>query len=570
MSFLNKMKVKTKLLLSFIIVAILIGVVGAIGIISLKASEKNSENMYNNNLQSVYLMSDVKQGLLEIKSDVLQLVYVKDASVKSALEKDIKDNTTEDSNDIVQFQKITMSDQEKQIVTTFNSQLAVYRTVRANVITLVDAGNLAEAVKQYPALVTANDQMLTSLDKLITSNIDSAKAADLNNKAITAGSSKLMTILLIAGLVIAIGLGLILTKNIVAPLKKIIELAENLAKFDLTYDYAVTRKDEFGKAGGALAVAQQNIKELVKAIIANSQDMSASSEELSATVEELSSKTQLMDSEIKGITAGIQDTSAASEQITASVQEVDANINQLSGKALEGSNSSIKSKEKATAAVEKGKDAIKEVRVLYADKKNSMLKAIEEGKVVDNIKVMAEAIASIAAQTNLLALNAAIEAARAGEQGKGFAVVAEEVRKLAEQSAEAVTGITETIVKVQSSFKNLSGNGSDVLKFINEKVDPKFEELGDMGNQYYNDADFVSKMSEEIASMSEELTATVTQVSSAVQNMSETAQKSSEHAEVIETNIHETTKAIDQVAETAQNQAELALKLNEMIQKFKI
>lgn len=570
MSFLNKMKVKTKLLLSFIIVAILIGVVGAIGIISLKASEKNSENMYNNNLQSVYLMSDVKQGLLEIKSDVLQLVYVKDASVKSALEKDIKDNTTEDSNDIVQFQKITMSDQEKQIVTTFNSQLAVYRTVRANVITLVDAGNLAEAVKRYPALVTANDQMLTSLDKLITSNIDSAKAADLNNKAITAGSSKLMTILLIAGLVIAIGLGLILTKNIVAPLKKIIELAENLAKFDLTYDYAVTRKDEFGKAGGALAVAQQNIKELVKAIIANSQDMSASSEELSATVEELSSKTQLMDSEIKGITAGIQDTSAASEQITASVQEVDANINQLSGKALEGSNSSIKSKEKATAAVEKGKDAIKEVRVLYADKKNSMLKAIEEGKVVDNIKVMAEAIASIAAQTNLLALNAAIEAARAGEQGKGFAVVAEEVRKLAEQSAEAVTGITETIVKVQSSFKNLSGNGSDVLKFINEKVDPKFEELGDMGNQYYNDADFVSKMSEEIASMSEELTATVTQVSSAVQNMSETAQKSSEHAEVIETNIHETTKAIDQVAETAQNQAELALKLNEMIQKFKI
>ena len=155
-----------------------------------------------------------------------------------------------------------------------------------------------------------------------------------------------------------------------------------------------------------------------------------------------------------------------------------------------------------------------------------MLKAIEDGKIVDNIKIMADTIASIAEQTNLLALNAAIEAARAGEQGKGFAVVAEEVRKLAEQSSEAVTGIQDTIVKVQDAFKNLSENGSDVLIFINENVDPQFEEFENVGNQYYNDSDFVSQMSEEIASMSEELTATVDQVSQAVQNMSETSQKS--------------------------------------------
>ena len=207
----------------------------------------------------------------------------------------------------------------------------------------------------------------------------------------------------------------------------------------------------------------------------NSQDMSASSEELSATVQELTSKTEEIDNAVANIAYEMQESSSSSEEITASVEEVDSSINELSEKAMEGSNNANKSKERATEVEKKGKEAIEEVRNLYEEKKKNMLMAIEDGKVVDNIKVMADTIASISEQTNLLALNAAIEAARAGEQGKGFAVVAEEVRKLAEQSSQAVTGIQDTIVKVQNAFKNLSGTGSEVLKFINENVHQQFE-----------------------------------------------------------------------------------------------
>ena len=459
---------------------------------------------------------------------------------------------------------------EKQIWPTFKNQLNQYRTIRDNVVKLVDAGNYDEAVKQYQQIPAIRDAMIENLDKLININIDSAKTANVNNHSIYLNSNNTMTILMIVGLLIAIGIGLLISKDINTPLLKIVDLAENMAKFDLSNNYQVTRKDEFGKTGGALTKAQENIKELIKTIMDNSQDMSASSEELSATVEELSSKAEEIDSAVTNIVSGIQETSAVSEEITASVEEVDSSINELSGKAMEGSNNAIQSKERATEVEKKGKEAIKEVRNLYEEKKKNMLKAIEDGKVVDNIRVMADTIASISEQTNLLALNAAIEAARAGEQGKGFAVVAEEVRKLAEQSSQAVTGIQDTIVKVQDAFKNLSENGNDVLKFINENVDPQFEEFENIGNQYYSDSDFVSKMSEEIASMSEELTATVGQVSEAIQNMAETSQKSSEHAETIKESIDETTKAIEQVAITAQSQAELAQKLNEMVLKFKI
>ncbi|EKY01557.1 methyl-accepting chemotaxis protein signaling domain protein [Selenomonas sp. oral taxon 138 str. F0429] len=75
---------------------------------------------------------------------------------------------------------------------------------------------------------------------------------------------------------------------------------------------------------------------------------------------------------------------------------------------------------------------------------------------MEEINLLADSIKQITDQTNLLALNAAIEAARAGEAGKGFSVVAEEIRRLAEQSNEAINKIQETTGVIVSSVEELS------------------------------------------------------------------------------------------------------------------
>jgi methyl-accepting chemotaxis protein len=378
------------------------------------------------------------------------------------------------------------------------------------------------------------------------------------------------TLLAIVGIIFALISQFFIPRDIDKSIVKMVNLAENLSKFNLACNYEISRNDEFGKAFKAMEKAQENLRNFVREITENFNQMNSSSQELSAVAEELSAKVEDIDSSIAGVATGIEGNSAAAEEITASVEEVDSSINELSQKALEGSNNANSFKKRASAAKKNGEDAIKESQELYENKANNVVKAIEDGKVVENIKAMADTIASIAEQTNLLALNASIESARAGEQGKGFAVVADEVGKLAEQSSKAVVGIQDTIVKVQEAFRNLAQYSEDVLKFINENVNRKFENFQELGSKYYEDSEFLSKMSDEMASTSEELAATINQVSEAVQNVANTSQESSGHVESVKSSVDETTKAIEQVALSAQTHAELAQKLNKMLSKFTI
>lgn len=573
MGFLKNIKVKVKLIIGFLIVAFLIGIVGGVGIISLKSVGENAKKMYNQNLQNVYMLTDMKQNLTQIKSDLADLLNSKDeqdSGIKTKLEKEIEDNKTENDKYISQLQNTLTDEEEKRIFEEFNGELKQYRNSRENTIKLIDAGNYTGAMEQYRDIPKITDLMFQSLDQLIEANLKESSNANDNIVSIYTKSTIIMTALSIMGLILAIVIGLVLTNDINKPLQVINLFGEKLASYDLSYDFNVTRGDEFGKAGASLFKAQENIKELVKTIIENSQNMSASSEELSATVQELTSKAISVDEAINNISINMQEASAGAEEISASIQEVDSSINILSQKAMDGSSNANSAKERAIEVKNNSQKALNEAKQISNEKQQRMTKVIEDGKVVDNIRVMANTIADIAEQTNLLALNAAIEAARAGEMGKGFSVVAEEVRTLAEQSAEAVNNIQETIIKVQEAFKNSIDTGTDILGFINGDVNTQFESYERTGNQYYKDSDFVSNMSEEIAAMSEEVTATVGQVNEEIQNMAEVTQKSSGHAEVIKESMNETTHGLEQVALTAQSQAELAQKLNEIVLKFKI
>lgn len=563
-------KVRNKLIFAFLLVSMLIGAVGTVGVLSLRSVNIKSTEMYTISIQHVNQILSIKANILEIKSDILVIMYQKDKYKVEESEKNITLALNENNKYIADYEKSQMTKDEAKVWSEFNDNMVKYEDTRNKVMEAFKSNNLDEMQKRYLEMVPIQTNLFYSIDKVIDMNLSQAKLAKENISSTYMNANVTIIILTLSGFIIAIILGLLMASDVNKPLRKIKEFAERLALYNFSHPIKVNRKDEFGQTGTALNKAQENVSNLVREIIEKSQDISISSEYLSTNAKELAAKAVSIDEAVNKIASEMQESSAASEEISSSVQEVNSRINKLSEKAIEGSNNANNSKERAIEVKSNSNKAIEETRKLYAEKESKMLQVIENGKVVDKIKIMTDTIGSIAEQTNLLALNAAIEAARAGENGKGFAVVAEEVRKLSEQSSQAVTDIKNTILKVQESFKNSIDTCNDILQFINNKVNEQFNEYGETGNQYYNDSDFVSKMSEEIAAMSEEIAATVGQVSEVVGDMAQTSQKSNEQAEGIKDSMNETKKSIEQVALTAQKQAELSKRFNETVEKFKI
>lgn len=338
---------------------------------------------------------------------------------------------------------------------------------------------------------------------------------------VLASVRELATVIIGIAVVVA-GVGALLVAligtRIARPLKDIQSVMAAVANGDLTQTVAVKSGDEVGQVAESINKSMENIRgvlqvvtDAINRLAGTSADMAAASEEVSASIEEVASTTN---------------------QFSATLDRMHNNARLMNDISREVSEHASAGEQSLEAIVEQMHELRKNTNEL-ADKVNTVGASSKKiGEIVNTINNIAE-------QTNLLALNAAIEAARAGEHGRGFAVVADEVRKLAEQSAQATAEIAALVRQTQVDID------AAVREMHDESVhvDQLLVTVRESANQLHKILDAVNEITDQI----EELTKGLTEVNASGHEIASATEEQAASIQHIATSAHELTEMVERL-----------------------
>jgi methyl-accepting chemotaxis protein len=437
--------VRTKILLGFVVVALVCAALGAFTIARMAGMNDDSRKMYEVDIQAVTELAAARLALNQVGFDVLGAA-VSDVSTRPQALAMLDTARRDVATNVAKYKAENPSGAAE--LRTFDAGYAeLERLLESQAIPALQSNNLAaltgDASKTGP--------MYLDLDKALADRQAAAAATaaaryEQSQSDFTTARNTVIGVVLLTVL-IAVAAGLLLSRTISGSLRRSMVAINQVADGDLTVQVDSDLADETGEIARALNRMVDRMAATVAGITATAGRLATTSGSLSTVSSRLMAATDKAANQATTASAASGEVSASVNTVASGTEEMESSIREIAGNATQAANMAAEA-----AAVAADTDTT--VTQLGAS-------SAEIGQVI-------AVITSIAEQTNLLALNATIEAARAGEAGKGFAVVANEVKELAAETSRATGDIRKRITAIQSDADAVTGAIARITQVIGQ------------------------------------------------------------------------------------------------------
>ena len=539
----GRLKIRTRMLLLVALSVVSLVLVGLFGLTQLRILNGSVVTITRNVLPGVQSVGAIQLSFEKLNTLIYRHIYSLDMKELKPLEAAIKQQQKDLSSNVEAYAKSVSGPEDKARYEELKTALAAYLKQFDLTFAASNTGDQQKAAQMAgTALQSTVDKARKPLDALLHYNLAMSESSQQTASSAYARALTGVIAATVVAALLLIVIGSWIYRGVLGPINQLRRSVTDVAEqLDFTRRVPVHGNDELAESvmalNSLLDVLQPNLQELAGAI----DQVAQAAGGMRNTAQTLSDSAD-------------QQNEAASS-MAAAVEELSVSISHVADQSGDANMLAQRSGELATSGgqvIQRTSESINRIATVVRDG-SKQIEALKQQSVA--ISKVVQVIREIADQTNLLALNAAIEAARAGEQGRGFAVVADEVRKLAERTAQSTGEITRTIQTMQHEAETAVSLMSEAVGRVEEGVQQAQE---------------ASDSIEHIRAGSGDTVARVTEIASAIREQSEGAHSLSAQVEQVSMLSDNNTHAAHTTAHTAEELDRLSATMREMVGRYRV